>query len=106
MVAFKTQPPKRSQYGDRSVPPPANPRRSGARARTSRGVLRVERAVIAEGRSVAVVGFQRLAVALILIQMHSQLGRDRRIRRRKTPARIDLAHRPLAQDDLDAALPD
>ena len=34
MVAFSTQPPNVSQSGETSVPPPAKPRRSGARART------------------------------------------------------------------------
>src|SRR5271157_805788 len=33
MVAFSTAPPNSSQYGLRSVPPPARPRRSGARVR-------------------------------------------------------------------------
>ena len=34
MVEFSTHPPNVSQYGETSVPPPAKPRRSGARART------------------------------------------------------------------------
>ncbi len=34
IVAFSTQPPNVSLYGETSVPPPAKPRRSGARART------------------------------------------------------------------------
>ena len=39
MVAFNTAPPYWSQYGLRSVPPPARPSRSGARARTTFSAL-------------------------------------------------------------------
>src|SRR5271166_868950 len=58
IVAFSTQPPNVSLYGETSVPPPPKPRRSGARARTL-----VTRAEWPSSARTLIVGWRRRGIS-------------------------------------------